>query len=117
MSNVVGMSKEEKDQRDMINRQEEKRQKAHRAKMDQAADERKEHYGLMDEYRKNNPKQDNDKQKKAQAYADAKLKENKANRAKKKNEMLASKSPQTEEQAKKDKNKRAPLVKKKLLKY
>ena len=110
MSNVVGMSKEEKAQRDMINRQ-----KKHRGRMDQAADDRKEHYGLMDEYKKSNPKQDNDKQKKAQAYADAKLKENKASRAKKKSDDLASMSPKTEAESKKKKT--IPLAKKKHKKY
>lgn len=109
MSNVVGMSKEEKASRDAFDRQEAARRKAASDKSKQASADHTRKTDLYAEYVKNNPQADNERHKKAQAYADSKLKEEKATKKK----QLASKSPQTEEEAKKDKNKRIPLVKKK----
>ena len=109
MSNVVGMSKEEKASRDAFDRQEAARRKAASDKSKQASVDHSRKTDLYAEYVKNIPQADNERHKKAQAYADSKLKEEKATKKK----QLASKSPQTEEEAKKDKNKRIPLVKKK----
>ena len=112
MSNVVGMSKEEKASRDAFDRQEAARRKAASDKSKQASADHTRKTDLYAEYVKKNPQSDNERHKKAQAYADSKLKEEKATKKK----QLASKSPQTEEQAKKDKNKRVPLAKKKTTK-
>tara|TARA_R110000824_G_scaffold1891_2_gene9284 strand:- start:2596 stop:3132 length:537 start_codon:yes stop_codon:yes gene_type:complete len=97
LSNVVGSSKKEITARRAV----EKRTQDERAKITKLrkniSDDREATTKHYKQYVEDNPQQDNDRDKKAKAYAKSQIKENKETKAR----NLASKSPKTKEESSK----------------